>query len=84
MPKPVILSACRTPIGKFGKSLVRVPAARLGETVVREAIKRSGVAAGDVEEVILGNVISAGLRAEPRKAGRDLRRSAGHRRLVHA
>jgi acetyl-CoA C-acetyltransferase len=61
MPKPVILSACRTPIGKFGKSLGGVPAARLGEAVVREAIKRSGVAAGDVEEVILGNVISAGL-----------------------
>ena len=49
MPKPVILSACRTPIGKFGKSLVRVPAARLGEAVVREAIKRSGLAAGDVD-----------------------------------
>ncbi len=61
MPKPVILSACRTPIGKFGKSLVRVPAARLGEVAVREAIERSRLPAGEIEEVILGNVISAGL-----------------------
>jgi acetyl-CoA acetyltransferase len=37
LSRPVILSACRTAIGKFGKSLVGVPAVRLGETVVREA-----------------------------------------------
>jgi acetyl-CoA C-acetyltransferase len=61
LSQPVILSACRTGIGKFGKSLVGIPAPRLGEAVVREAIARAGVASKEVEEVILGNVISAGL-----------------------
>jgi acetyl-CoA C-acetyltransferase len=69
MVQPVILSACRTPIGKFGKSLVRVSAARLGEVVVREAIARGGLQPGDIEEVIAGNVISAG-------AGQNLARQA--------
>jgi acetyl-CoA C-acetyltransferase len=61
----VILSACRTGIGKFGKSLVGIPAVRLGEAVVREAIARAGVAPEEVEEVILGNVITAGLGQNP-------------------
>jgi acetyl-CoA C-acetyltransferase len=58
---PVIVSACRTPIGKFGKSLVGVHASRLGATVVREAVARAGIKPKDVGEVIIGNVISAGL-----------------------
>jgi len=58
---PVIVSACRTPIGKFGKSLVGVHASRLGAVVVREAVARAGVKPKDVGEVIIGNVISAGL-----------------------
>jgi acetyl-CoA C-acetyltransferase len=65
MPQPVILSACRTGIGKFGKSLVGVPAVRLGEVVVRESITRAGITPKQVEEVILGNVISAGLGQNP-------------------
>jgi acetyl-CoA C-acetyltransferase len=58
---PVIVSSCRTPIGKFGKSLVGVRASRLGATVVREAVARAGIKPKDVGEVIIGNVISAGL-----------------------
>jgi acetyl-CoA C-acetyltransferase len=69
MNQPVILSACRTPIGKFGKSLVRVPAGRLGATVVSEAIKRAGLLPSDVQEVIGGNVLSAG-------AGQNVARQA--------
>jgi acetyl-CoA C-acetyltransferase len=58
---PVIVSACRTPIGKFGKSLVGVGAARLGAAVVKEAVSRAGIKPKDVGDVIIGNVISAGL-----------------------
>ena len=61
MKTPVIVSACRTPLGKFGKSLVGVHASRLGALVVREAISRAGLRPKDVDEVIIGNVISAGL-----------------------
>ncbi|MGA2198762.1 MAG: acetyl-CoA C-acetyltransferase [Nitrososphaerales archaeon] len=63
--QPVILSACRTPIGKFGKSLVRVPATRLGSVVVKEAIRRGGLEASDIEEVIGGMVLSAGVGQNP-------------------
>jgi acetyl-CoA C-acetyltransferase len=58
---PVIVAACRTPIGKFGKSLARVSAARLGAMVVKEAVVRAGIKPRDVDDVIFGNVISAGL-----------------------
>jgi len=61
LSQPVILSACRTAIGKFGKSLVGVSAPRLGAVAVAEALRRSGAAKEDVDEVIMGNVISAGL-----------------------
>ncbi|HVC26629.1 MAG TPA: acetyl-CoA C-acetyltransferase [Nitrososphaerales archaeon] len=61
MQTPVIVSACRTPIGKFGKSLVGVHASRLAAAVVREAVVRAGIKPRDVGEVIIGNVISAGL-----------------------
>lgn len=61
METPVIVSACRTPIGKFGRSLVGVHASRLGAAVVREAIARAGIRPADVDEVMMGNVISAGL-----------------------
>ena len=61
----VVLSSCRTPIGKFGKSLSGVPAPRLGALVVKEALRRSGIEGGIVDEVIMGNVISAGLGQNP-------------------
>jgi len=65
MRKPVIISACRTATGKFGKSLVGVSAPKLGSIVVREAIRRANASPSEVEEVIMGNVISAGLGQNP-------------------
>ncbi len=65
LPDPVILSACRTAVGKFGRSLVGVSAPRLGSVVVKEALKRASVRSGAVEEVIFGNVISAGMGQNP-------------------
>lgn len=64
-PRPVIISACRTPIGKFGKSLVGVSAPNLGALVIEEALKRAKVDADEVDEVIMGNVVSAGLGQNP-------------------
>jgi acetyl-CoA C-acetyltransferase len=64
-PDPVILAACRTAIGKFGRSLVGVSAPRLGSVVLREALGRAEVPARAVNEVIMGNVISAGLGQNP-------------------
>ncbi len=63
--QPVIISACRTPIGKFGKSLVGVAAPELGAAVIEEAVKRARAKPGDVDEVIMGNVVSAGLGQNP-------------------
>lgn len=65
MPQPVIVSACRTAIGKFGRGLVGVAAPRLGAAVVKESIKRAGISSEEVEEVIMGNVLSSGLGQNP-------------------
>ena len=65
MRQPVILSACRTAIGKFGKGLVGVSAPRLGAVVVKEAVARAGISRDDVQEIIMGNVVSAGLGQNP-------------------
>ena len=65
MPDAFILSACRTPIGKFRGSLSWLPATELGAIVVREAVARAGVEPAAVDEVILGNVLSAGVGQAP-------------------
>lgn len=57
----VIVSAVRTALGSFGGSLKTVPAVELGATVIKEAVNRAGVKPELVEEVIMGNVIQAGL-----------------------
>jgi len=59
--RAVIVSAARTAIGTFGGAFVNTPATKLGALAVKEAIRRAGIDAKDVDEVILGNVISAGL-----------------------
>jgi acetyl-CoA C-acetyltransferase len=61
----VILGSVRTAIGKFGRSLRDIPAQRLGSIVIAEALKRAGLEPPDVDEVIMGNVISAGLGQNP-------------------
>lgn len=57
----MIVSAVRTPLGTMGGSLAGVSAVDLGCTVVKEAIKRAGIKEDQVDEVILGNVLQAGL-----------------------
>ncbi len=61
----VLAGAVRTPIGAFAGSLVEVPATRLGSIAVRAALSRAGVAPDQVDEVILGNVLSAGQGQNP-------------------
>jgi acetyl-CoA C-acetyltransferase len=61
----VIISATRTPVGKFMGALKNFSATDLGAIVVREAVKRAGVAPEDVDEVIMGCVIQAGLGQNP-------------------
>lgn len=61
----VILSSVRSAIGKFGRSLRDLPAQRLGSIVIAEALKRAGLDPRHVDEVIMGNVISAGLGQNP-------------------
>jgi acetyl-CoA C-acetyltransferase len=61
----VIVSAVRTPIGTFGGSLAEVPATQLGTIVIKEALQRAGVAAEQVDEVIMGMILSAGVGQGP-------------------
>src|SRR5256714_6475780 len=62
---PVILSACRTPIGKYLGGLSPLPAPKLGALVIREAVRRAGIEDGAVEEVIMGNVLQGGVGQAP-------------------
>src|SRR5216110_1162118 len=62
---PVILSAVRTPIGKYLGGLAPLPAPRLGALVIREAVRRAGIEDGAVEEVIMGNVLQGGVGQAP-------------------
>jgi acetyl-CoA C-acetyltransferase len=70
MNQPVILSAVRTPIGKFQGGLSPLSATDLGAKVVAEAVRRAGIEPNTVDEIIMGNVVSAGLGQNPaRQAG---------------
>src|ERR1700761_9406525 len=60
MPKTVILSAARTPIGKLGGGLASVDATELGGTAIAAALERADVAPDDVQHVIMGQVLQAG------------------------
>jgi len=61
MQKAVIVACARTAIGSFGGALVEVPATELGRVVIEAAIERAGIDRADVEEVIMGNVLQAGI-----------------------
>ena len=65
MNGPVILAACRTPVGKFHGGLASLSAPELGAVVIRAALDQARVPADQVEEVILGNVLSAGVGQAP-------------------
>jgi acetyl-CoA C-acetyltransferase len=60
MPRTVILSAARTPIGKLGGGLSSLPATHLGGIAIREALARADVAPAQVEHVVMGSVLQAG------------------------
>jgi acetyl-CoA C-acetyltransferase len=61
----VIVSGCRTPVGKFQGSLSDLTASQLGAVVVREAVKRAGLNSDQIDECIMGNVLPAGLGQNP-------------------
>jgi len=65
MQRAVIVSACRTPIGSFQGKLSRLSATHLGSVVIKEALDRTRLAVDQVDEVIMGNVLSAGLGQAP-------------------
>ena len=76
----VIVGAARTPIGSFLGSLASVPAPQLGAVAIREALARAGVEPSAVDEVIMGNVLQAGVGQAPGAAGGHLRRPVPTRR----
>ena len=61
----VIVSACRTAVGAFNGALATVPATKLGSIVIEEALKRVNINTSDVDEVIMGCVLPAGLGQAP-------------------
>jgi acetyl-CoA C-acetyltransferase len=65
MPEVLIVSAARTPIGKFLGALADVPAPQLGAIAVAEAMRRGNVQPARVDEVVMGNVLQAGLGQNP-------------------
>jgi acetyl-CoA C-acetyltransferase len=65
MPDAVIVSACRTPTGRFLGGLKSLSATELGAIAVREAVRRAGIDPAGVDECIMGNVLSAGVGQAP-------------------
>jgi len=65
MREVAIVSGCRTPIGSFGGALSSISATRLGAIVVEEAVNRAGIRKGDIDEVIMGCILTAGLGQAP-------------------
>ena len=60
MNEVVIVSAARTPIGAFQGSLSSIPATKLGAIVIKESLYRTNISPNEVNEVIMGNVLTAG------------------------
>jgi acetyl-CoA C-acetyltransferase len=65
MSQAVIVSGARTAIGSFGGALSDVPATELGRVVIESALERAGIDPSDIEEVIMGNVLQAGVGMNP-------------------
>src|SRR3984885_6701904 len=81
MEHAVILSAVRPPVGKFQGGLASLSAPQLGAKVVAEAVRRAGIEPKSVDEVVMGNVVQAGLGQNPARqaalgGGLDLRVAA--------
>ena len=65
MKEVVIVSACRTAVGKYGGAFKDVSAIALGAVVIEEAVKRAGISKDIIDEVLMGNVLQAGLGQNP-------------------
>ncbi len=65
MARSVIVSAVRTPFGRLGGGLAKIPATELGSTAIRSALERAGVEPDEVEYVIMGQVLQAGVGQAP-------------------
>ncbi len=78
MKEVVIVSAVRTAIGSFQGALKDVPAVKLGAIVIKEALNRANLSVEQVDEVIMGNVLQAGLGQNP------ARQAAIHAGLPHS
>lgn len=65
MSDAYLIAGCRTPIGKFLGGLASLPATKLGAVAVAEAVRRAGIQPDAVDEVIMGNILSAGLGQAP-------------------
>ncbi|MFN3566494.1 MAG: acetyl-CoA C-acetyltransferase, partial [Burkholderiaceae bacterium] len=65
MTQAVIVAAARTAIGKFGGTLAKTPAPELGATVIGELLKRARLKPEQIDEVILGQVLTAGSGQNP-------------------
>ncbi len=65
MEKAVIVSAVRTPVGSFQGVFAQMPAPKLGAVAIKEALKKAGVGAGEIDEVIMGEVLTAGVGQAP-------------------
>ena len=77
METPVIVAARRTPIGKFLGGLASIPAPQLGAEVVKVILDETGVDPAQIDEVIMGNVLQAGLGQNPARQATCRRIKAG-------
>ena len=80
---PVLVSAVRTPIGRFLGTLSPLTAPQLGAIAIEEAIRRAGISVDQIDEVIMGNVVSAGVGQAPARQAASVvehtdERSSGH------
>ena len=65
MSHAYVLGGCRTPIGKFLGGLAGLPAPRLGAVAIAEALRRTGIAPDRIDEVIMGEILTAGVGQAP-------------------
>ncbi len=78
----VIVAAARTAVGKFGGTLAKVAATDLGAAVLKDLLRRSGLGADQVDEVILGQVLCAGAGQNPARQA-VIKSGLGFRYEVH-
>ncbi len=69
----VVVSAVRTPVGLFNGGLAALTAPQLGAAAVKAAVARGGIKPEDVDEVLMGNVVSAGIGQAPARQGMGVR-----------